>query len=145
MAIKFSEFQRRLRALKELKKILPGIVGNQARNFFVDSWAKQGFTDNALDKWQEVKRRIEGTKAYKYPKGKKLGRRTRAINVETGRLRRSIRILHQGFARVVVGTTIEYAQYVNEARPFISRSKTLDREIRKTIDKTVLGILKPKK
>ena len=57
------------------------VLANQAQNYFVSSWRKQGFDGKA---WNEVQRREPGTKAYKYPKKKGLQRRTQPILVGAG-------------------------------------------------------------
>ena len=67
-----------LRAKELMKRELPLLLANQAQNYFVKSWADQGW-DGV--KWKEVKRRESGTPEYKYPKFRDLGRRTRAIMV----------------------------------------------------------------
>jgi phage gpG-like protein len=81
----FAEVEKKIRQTKDL---LPKIIANQAQNYFVMSWRKQGFDG---EKWQEVRRRIEGTDEYKYPIKKGLSRRTRPILIgKTGRLRRKV-------------------------------------------------------
>jgi phage gpG-like protein len=57
------------------------------KNHFVNSFKKQSWDG---EKWQEVQRRIKGTKAYNYPKKKGLKRRTRPILVGRGPLRRAV-------------------------------------------------------
>jgi phage gpG-like protein len=57
------------------------------KNYFLQSFKRQGWDGK---QWQEVNRRIPGTKEYKYPKNKGLRRRTREILVGTGQLRRQV-------------------------------------------------------
>lgn len=58
------------------------------KNYFLDNFkTRQGW---GTEKWQEVKRRIPGTKQYEYPKNKDLQRRTRPILVGKGSLRRAV-------------------------------------------------------
>lgn len=57
------------------------------KNEFLNSFKKQGWDGK---KWEEVQRRIPGTRAYKYPKKKGLRRRTRPILVGKGSLRRAV-------------------------------------------------------
>ena len=80
-------FGRLLTNLNVMKRELPILLANQAQNFFVRSFTQQGWDG---EHWQEVKRRIEGTPEYKYPKFKGLSRRTSPILVRTGRLRRAV-------------------------------------------------------
>ncbi len=62
-------------------------IANANKNYFIKSFASQAWAGKG---WKEVQRRIAGTPAYKYPKKKDRGRRTRAILVKTGALRRSV-------------------------------------------------------
>lgn len=57
------------------------------KNYFLQSWKRQGWGG---DHWQQVQRRIPGTKSYKYPKTRDLRRRTREILVGKGSLRRAV-------------------------------------------------------
>ena len=57
------------------------------KNEFLNSFKTQGWDGK---RWEEVQRRIPGTKAYKYPKKKGLRRRTRPILVGKGALRRAV-------------------------------------------------------
>jgi hypothetical protein len=57
------------------------LLSNQAQNYFLDSFAKQGWDGQ---QWQEVKRRQPGTPEYKYPAKKGLQRRTNPILTGSG-------------------------------------------------------------
>jgi phage gpG-like protein len=70
--------------LEQTKKDLPIRLANDTKNYFLSSWSKQGF-DGV--KWQEVKRREVGTVEYLRAKP---SARTRAILVQSGRLRRDV-------------------------------------------------------
>ena len=98
-----------------------------------DNFRKQGFDDFSVNKWQEVQRRIPGTKAYKYPKQRDLGRRTRRINNKTGLLQGSIRVTSAVFNRIAVGTNVPYAEYVNRKRKYLGRSRRFERDTHKNI------------
>lgn len=134
---------------QKLDKLLNGgvlirILGNSARNFFVQSWRNQGFTDNELVKWKHRKadEMNPKTKAYKQSQG-------RAIGIKTGDLRRSVRILRAGRQYVEVGSDLDYAEYFNGgvpsrnqvARPFVGASNTLDAIMLKEIDVAIMNIL----
>ena len=56
-------------------------LSNQAQNYFVDSFNKEGFDGQ---KWKEVQRRTPGTSAFKYPKKKGRQRRTAKILIGAG-------------------------------------------------------------
>lgn len=79
----------------------PGMMGNMAVNFFIDSFNRQGWQGYTLERW--VKR-----------KAKKDRRPGRAILVDSGRLRRSIRIVRAGIGEVEIGTDVPYAKAHNE-------------------------------
>jgi len=128
-----------------LKKTLPPVIGNDVKNFFLKSFRDQGFTDKALEKWPEVNRRIKDTKEYLYPKKKKLGRRTKAINVNTGRFRKSIIVIEARFNKIVVGSVgVPYAKYVNEKRQVVGDSAVLRAQLKKKIKKEMDKILRGK-
>lgn len=99
--------------ITRMKTELPVVLANQAENYFVDSWKRQGW-DGAG--WQTPKRRIEGTSEYKYPKNKDLGRRTRATLVKTGALRRAVSnsIRSKTFNSIRLVVDLPYATYHNE-------------------------------
>lgn len=74
--------------IDEVRKRLDGaqrtiyvLLANQAQNYFVDSFKKQGF---ANQHWKEVQRRMPDKAAYKYPKKKGLQRRTSPILIGAG-------------------------------------------------------------
>jgi len=134
--------------MKVFYKGLSYELGNESRNHFVDSWRNQGFTDRSLHKWKEVKRRTQGTKAYKYPKTKGLGRRTRAILVKSGNLRRSVRIMEQAKKYVILGSDLPYAGVHNVGtetipkRQFMGRSHVLESKMQKLITQRVNKMFK---
>ena len=121
--------------LIQLEKILPTILSEQAKNFFQDSFANQGFTDKTLVKWQQSRA------------GKKRGG---ATLVDSGILRGAIMVTNvnaSGF-QAGVRADVKYAQQHNEGtkgqvkRQFIGRSERLvklmqarvNREVRRAIE-----------
>jgi hypothetical protein len=102
--------------IQRMKTELPIVLANQAQNYFVESWQKQGWEGVG---WKEVKRRQEGTPEYKYPKGKDLGRHTRAILVKTGTLRRAVSnsIRSRSFNLIRLVVAVPYAEYLNDGTP----------------------------
>jgi phage gpG-like protein len=88
MATKFN-FDRVKEKIATMEKDLPPLLANDARNYFLNSFKQQGWEGR---QWKEVKRRIEGTNEYKYPKKKDLGRRKRPILIGKGstKLRRAV-------------------------------------------------------
>lgn len=81
--------QKLAQSQREMLVLLP----NQAQNYFLSSFKKQGFDGQS---WKEVKRRDPDEKAYKYPAKKGLQRRTSPIligagyKVRGGTLRRAV-------------------------------------------------------
>ena len=74
-------FEQVREQLQQTKRELIVLLSNQAQNYFLSSFRKQGWDGKP---WEEVQRRETGTKAYKYPKGKGLQRRTSPILVGAG-------------------------------------------------------------
>lgn len=83
MATDFN-FERVLQNFNRLKKTMPVKVANATKNYFVKSFTEQAFDGKA---WQEVQRRISGTNANKYAKP---ASKTRAILIQSGKLRRAV-------------------------------------------------------
>lgn len=82
---------------------LPTILGNEAVNFTLDNFRRQGFLGSSLESW--AKRKVGW---------KKDNRSGRAIMIDTGRLRRSVRIVKATQDTVVIGTDVPYAKAHNE-------------------------------
>jgi phage gpG-like protein len=122
-----------LQKFEQAKKSLPAEIATEAKNFMQDNFRKQGFQDGGIQKWKEVQRRIPGTKAYKYPKKKDLGRRTRRILNKTGLLQGSIRTVSATFRRIAIGTNVYYAKFVNDKRKYLGRSRQFERKLHKDI------------
>lgn len=104
----------RVRANVEKMKVeLPKVLANQAQNFFVGSFEKQGWEGET---WKEPKRRIEGTPEYKYPKFKGLSRRTKPTLQLTGALRRAVAtsIRTQSFDLIRLVVDLPYAKAQND-------------------------------
>lgn len=111
-----------------------------ARNHFVLSFRNQGFTDETLKRWQPRKNEISG--------GIARVRRSRAILVQSGNLRNSIKASVRGNS-IVISSDLPYAGIHNDGgnglawgrtpftmtkRQFIGNSAVLNRKI--------LGLLK---
>lgn len=134
-----------LQNITQMKRELPPILANQARNFFLDSFDKQGWQDGTQQNWKEVQRRIPGTPEYKYPKKKQLSRRDSPILVRTGKLRRAVRnsIRTQTFEKVELIVPLKYADVHNSGdanhakRQFMGDSKTLRDKQKKTISNRI--------
>jgi len=120
----FEEVQKRLIGAERETLVL---LSNQAQNYFLSSFRKQGFDGKT---WQEVQRRDPSTKAYKYPKTKGLQRRTSPIlvgagfRVRGGKLRRAVSSIARtaeintssggGNSRLRMVVDLPYAKIQNE-------------------------------
>lgn len=127
------KFERVIENMTRVKKELPVVLANQAQNFFLSSFRKQGWEDNALEPWKLPNRRIPGTNEFRYPKKKGLGRRTQATLIKTGRLRREVNtsIRSKSFDKIQLVVDTPYAARHNEGldgmpkRKFMGHSSSL--------------------
>jgi len=91
---------RKIRNLKDAKRNIPVLVSNNSKNFFLQSFRNQGFTDNSLEKWQKRDNRSRRSSG-------------RAILVDTGALRRSIKVSQSSFNKIVITSNLPYAAVHN--------------------------------
>lgn len=135
-------FKRVIDNIEQVKRELPRILANDAQNYFLSSWKKQGYNGKS---WAEVQRRMPDTAAYKYAKPK--SGRTKPILIGTGRLRRAVSNI-AGRARITYSkynfnvkleidkNTVPYADYINKgttkmvARQFMGNAPELRRIMR---------------
>ena len=90
-----------IRGWKRIRNRLPGAVGHTARSFFRKSFRNQGFdSGSGIRQWQKRSANASRNKG-------------RAILIDSGRLRNSIRIIRSDRRRVVVGSTLPYASAHN--------------------------------
>jgi phage gpG-like protein len=104
MSIKHSgkSIKDQVRDFRAMSRDLPNYVGTEAVKFFKQGFIRQGYIDEGgLKRWK-----ARSTKA-KRNKGRK-------ILVDTGALKRSIRITNKTANSVTVGTNLPYAQIHNE-------------------------------
>lgn len=126
----FAEHKKILKDIQAFKPQLEKVVdamGVLAANHFTTSFRNQGFTDEGLKRWQARKGEISGGIA-------KTRGRSRAILVQSGRLRRSIRTKRFGFLAVKILTDVPYAQMHNDGgiiyRKAHKRSSTITAKVR---------------
>jgi hypothetical protein len=104
------------------------LIGNEAKNFFVNSWRLQGFEDKSVQKWTPRKKQDK----------KRAGR---AILVDSGDLRRSIirEPVNKSQLSVKISTDLPYAKVHNEGigkmpkRQFMGDSYKLNELCKKII------------
>ena len=107
-------FDMVLKNCKQVEQELPKELANTTQKFFNKAFRQQGWDGKT---WQTPQRRIPGTNAYKYPKSKRLGRRTRATLVgKSGTLRRAVAtsLRVATFKKVRFEVDLEYAKVHNE-------------------------------
>lgn len=103
ITLPIAELERRFKAVY-LR--LPVIAGNEVVNFALDNFKRQGFLGDTLQPWRPRKNPNKWGQAPK--------RNSRAIGVDTGRLRRSFRIIRSNLEETVVGSDVPYAQPFND-------------------------------
>jgi phage gpG-like protein len=102
ISLPIKEIQKRMRSVM-LR--LPVIVGNEALNWVLDNFRRQGFLGDTFQPW---KARKNPTKWGQTPKNN-----GRAILVKTGFYRRSWRIARVGEMTVSIGSNAPYARAMN--------------------------------
>jgi phage gpG-like protein len=128
--------------LKAFGKVAKTVAGVTAVSMFKKNFQKESFFGR---KWKQVKRRIPGTKSYKYPKNKPARRRWKILT-NSGNLGRSIKkqIVGDG---VIVFSDLKYSKIHNEGgfagrkssvkikpRPFIGKHKKLEKAVTTAIE-----------
>ena len=83
---------------------LPPRVATLAVNFSKERFVEQNWHDESAEPWEKRRGRRRG--------GKK--RQGGAVLVDTGRLKRSIRVISARKDRIVIGTDVPYAEMHNE-------------------------------
>lgn len=98
---------------------LPLVLGNEAVNFTLKNFRQQGFNGASFIPWPKRKTTRRGSN------------NNGAILVHTGRLRRSVRVLHLAPHQVTIGTDVPYAKAHNEGSK-VSVMQTVKGFTRKT-------------
>ncbi|MDR1381776.1 MAG: phage virion morphogenesis protein [Tannerella sp.] len=160
-----NQFQQRLKeTAKELKSfvedVAPEIAGNEAVAHFRENFDREGFVDNGLKKWADVKRRDKNSPWYGFSAntGSHFSS-TRAqdkILHDTGELRDSIEYEITGRGEVTIGSDKPYARVHNEGgtakifgkkaftmprRQFIGESSELDDRIIHELEREIGKII----
>jgi phage gpG-like protein len=120
--------------LKTLDQMVP-VMGNDALNHFKDSFQNQGFTNETTEKWKPRRR----------PDRKRPGR---AILIDTGRLRRSLRYSRLKQYTVQIQSNVPYANRHNEGldgmtqRQFVGYSSKLNKRLIAKFDQRIKTIFR---
>ncbi|MCL2290841.1 MAG: phage virion morphogenesis protein [Bacteroidetes bacterium] len=147
------EFRKYLQSKQEeikkaMEETIPKKAANKAVLHFKKSFQDEGFTDNNLEKWQEVKR-------CENPKRADLAKAKLPVLTGTGDLGRSIKATTEP-GKVTITSDLPYSSAHNEGtnnagrnrnvvipkRQFIGESETLNKEIEKVIVDELSKILK---
>ena len=144
------KFKITKRLFKEQKRILPVILGKEAKNFFLDSFRRMGFTDFSLKRWTPRRKRLQ--------KGRTSPTLIEpATLIKTGTLRRSIRVSPTTFRITKIFTNLRYAAIHNfglqglafgknpfkmPERKFIGNSRVLERKLEQRILKEINKVFK---
>jgi phage gpG-like protein len=125
----------------------PTIVGKTATDFFAQNFDRQGFLNNGLRPWQDVRRRQHPRKSVRSEKARSLSYDGMPILVQSRNLQRSIAPeTHKG--SVIIFSDAHYAPYHNEGtdklpkRQFIGDSAELDKLITSELERKLSKIIK---
>ena len=144
------KFNLTKRLFKDQKRTLPIILGKEARNFFLNSFRRMGFTDFNLKRWIPRRKRLQ--------KGRTSPTLIEpATLIKTGTLRSSIRVSPTTFRLTKIFTNLRYAAIHNfglqglafgknpfkmPERKFIGNSRVLERKLEQRILKEVNKVFK---
>ena len=131
------ELDKSMRRFNQFKQTAPRIIANNSLNWFLKGFRKSGGqTDDSKSGWEA-----------RQPSAKRNA--GRGILVDTGALRRSIKVFKANFKEIIIGTTgIPYANRHNEGlkgmpkREFIGDSKGLDSDNKKTLVKMLTKVFR---
>ena len=136
---KIGSFKLKLtkRLFARQKRSLPIVLGNVAKNFFLATFRKGGFTDVGFKRWKQRRKRLGRGRTSPTLK-------EAATLVQTGKLKRSIRVRPATFKLTRIFTNVVYAgihnfglqglafgkhQFKMPKREFIGNSKVLEKEL----------------
>jgi phage gpG-like protein len=108
---------------KEVIHRLPVLVGGEVVNFALDNFKRQAWLGESMQRWPKRK---DPTKW-----GMKVKRPGRALLVDSGRLRQSIRIITHTMDSVTVGSDVPYAKAHNDGVRLgeIQQVKSFERKV----------------
>ena len=103
-------FHKKIEALKRAKVDLPNDLAQSGQVYFQRNFNKQQWDGK---KWDNVQRRIPGTKAYKY--AKPTSNRVKPIGVLSGKLKQAMQntVREKTYKKIVWGVDLTYAKYFN--------------------------------
>jgi len=140
MAKRFN-IPKKIQQLQRTKATLPRVIGNMAKNHFLESWRNEAFSDTSTGSNPWAARKT-ATK-----QDRRTGKR-RNLLVQSGALRRSVRVGSATWSAIRVGSYgIPYAQRHNRGldgmpqRQFIGSSAMLNKKIRARLANEIKRII----
>jgi phage gpG-like protein len=149
-----NEFSRYLiEAQREIQQYInedaPVIIGKTAVDHFTENFQQEGFVDGGVQKWQEVKRRMN-------PKITGARASRPILTGDTGDLGMSIQYKDAADGKVTVYSDLPYSEAHNEGtanagrshnvvipkRQFIGESEELNEKIKEELERKIGGKLK---
>ena len=137
--INFTKIRRKT---KKLKAETPRLIAVEAVNHFKQNFREQGFVDDRVEPWKKRKTSNAADRRTK---------KRRAILIDSGDMRRSIRAKMYSFRSIIVGSYgVYYSRFHNRGagklpkRQFIGKSKKLNFKIRLLIFKRLKAAIKSK-
>ena len=127
------------------KRRLPIVLGNIAKNFFLEAFRKGGFTDVGFKRWKQRRKRLGRGRTSPTLK-------EAATLVQSGKVKRSIRVRPATFRITRIFTNVVYAAIHNfglqglafgkasfkmPEREFMGKSKVLERKLERRILKEI--------
>ena len=138
------------RLFAKQKRTLPVILGKVAKNFFLATFRKGGFTDVGFKRWKQRRKRLG--------RGRTSPTLKEAANLTlTGKLKRSIRVRPATFKLTRIFTNVVYAGIHNfglqglafgktsfkmPERKFIGNSRVLERELERRALREISKVFK---
>ena len=129
MGVNSNKIQNQFNTYLAIQKDIFGMIGNGAKDVFVSTFSKKGFTDKVFDRWEDRKRPDIGT-----------------LMERTGNLKRSIVVNNITDTSVTISTDRNYASFLNEGtrrmpkREFIGDSELIRINIEKIFNDTIKKI-----
>lgn len=133
--------EQQIKDFKKIKNAVPKRIGNMALNHFLDSWDNEAFSNRSTadNPW---KKRKSMTKADRRTQ------RNRKLLVQTGSLKRSMRVRSANWSKIIVGSYgVVYASRHNQGlkgmpkRQFIGNSVLLNQKIIRLINNEIKKII----
>jgi len=134
--------KKKINAFEKMKRTLPVRLGNKYKNHFIKAFNDEAFSYDTpkSDPWKARK--------YQTKEDKRTNKR-RALLVQSGSLKRSIKVKRATWSKIQIGSYgIPYASYHNKGtrdipqRQFIGKSPIVEKQVGKLIQNEIKHISK---